>query len=150
VREGSAPLTFRHASRRRQAGPEKAAVRDEVRELLAALSGMAGVTAELSSAILELPGQGLCIPDLEVTTDPGQRPVYVEILGFWSRDSVWKRIELVENGLAERIVFAVSSRLRVSEDVLGEHDSAALYVYRGKINPRALLRSVQALAGASG
>jgi hypothetical protein len=45
------------------------------------------------------------------------------------------------------LLFVVSSRLRVSEEVLDESDTAALYVYKGKINPQAVLRKIEALAG---
>jgi hypothetical protein len=44
--------------------------------------------------------------------------VYLEVMGYWSRAAVWKRVELVQAGLAERVLFAVSSRLSVSEEVL--------------------------------
>jgi hypothetical protein len=48
-------------------------------------------------------------------------------------------------------LFVVSSRLRVSEDVLEDADEAALYVYKGRINPRTLLRHAERLleAGAA-
>jgi predicted nuclease of restriction endonuclease-like RecB superfamily len=72
---------------------------------------------------------------------------YVEVLGYWSRASVWKRVELAERGLGAKILFAVSSRLRVSEEVLDESDSAALYVYKGKMNPQALVRKLEELVG---
>jgi uncharacterized protein len=151
LREGSAPLCFRHYSMGGQGRAGEPIVRDEVAELLTALNAAGGgVRAELNDRILELPGLGLCVPDLAISVGRQRRPIYVELLGFWSRDSVWRRIELVQRGLGERIVFAVSSRLRVSEELLEDHESAALYVYRGRINPRALLRSVLALAGAAG
>jgi predicted nuclease of restriction endonuclease-like RecB superfamily len=158
AKEGGAPLTFRHRSGGvREAGEVR--VRDEVAELLTALESIAseeGLEVALSERILDLPGLGLCVPDLVLRTKPKGRSkkakeatdeVYVELLGFWSRDSVWKRVELVERGLSERIVFAVSSRLRVSEEVL-DSESASLYVYKGRINPRALLRSVLGVLGA--
>jgi uncharacterized protein len=151
LRDGSPPLVFRHRAQASSAGAAEPVLRDEVAELLAALNAAGGgVHAEVSSQILELPGLGLCVPDLQIRVGKAKEPIYVELLGFWSRDSVWKRVELVKSGLGQKIVFAVSSRLRVSEQVLDEHESAALYVYRGKINPRALLRSVLALAGAAG
>ena len=72
-----------------------------------------------------------------------------EVLGFWNRAAVWRRIELVEQGLSSKIVFVVSARLRVSEEVLDGADSAALYVYKGAINPRALQRKLDELTRAS-
>jgi hypothetical protein len=38
------------------------------------------------------------------------------------------------------VIFAVSSRLRVSEEVLGETASAELYVYKGSLSAREVLR----------
>jgi predicted nuclease of restriction endonuclease-like RecB superfamily len=103
----------------------------------------------VSTAVLDLPGAGLCIPDLELTHATTGQTVYLEVLGFWSRDAVWKRIELVERGLPYPVVFAVSKHLRVSEQALGEERPAALYVYSRTMNARAVLEKVEA-AGQAG
>lgn len=84
--------------------------------------------------ILELAGAGLCIPDLSFTNRATGEVAYLEVMGFWSRDAVWKRVELVEAGLPYRIIFAVSNRLRVSEEVLGDELPGSLYVYKGVMN----------------
>lgn len=115
---------------------------DEHAGLTTALEKL-GLCVRPSSEILDLPGVGLCVPDLEVWSN-GRR-AYVEILGFWSRDAVWKRVELVEKGLAPPVVFAVSARLRVSEEVLPDDAPAALYVYKGAISPRALAAKIEAV-----
>ena len=47
--------------------------------------------ASESDAILDLPGIGVCIPDLVFERAGKKRRVYFEALGFWSRDAVWKR-----------------------------------------------------------
>lgn len=99
----------------------------------------------VAEQILELPGVGLCVPDLVFEHAAGGAPVFLELLGFWSREAVWRRVELCEAGLAERVVFAASARLRVSEAVLGDNDHAALYVYRGKPSARAVERKLDAL-----
>ena len=52
---------------------------------------------------------------------------------------------LAEKGLGERVVFAVSSKLRVSEAVLDDDASAALYVYKATLSPKALLDRVERL-----
>ena len=88
----------------------------------------------------------MCVPDLEfVHREDGQR-VYLEVLGFWSRAAVWKRIELAEAGLPCPVVFAVSKHLRVSEDALPAEVPAALYVYARTLNARAILEHVAAVA----
>ena len=96
-----------------------------------------------SSAILNLPGVGVVVPDLELKK--GDRKVYLEVLGFWSRDAVWRRVEMSQRGLREPVLFAVSARLRVSEDVLGDDAPSALYVYKGVMSARAVLERAEAL-----
>src|SRR5262249_15433126 len=75
-------------------------------------------TVRPCSAILELEGTGLCIPDL--VFERADVKIYFELLGYWSRDAVFRRVELVERGLSKPILFAASARLRVSEQLLDE------------------------------
>src|SRR5262249_11508826 len=58
-------------------------------------------------AVLDLPGVGLCVPDLAFERAGGQRPVrvHLEVLGFWSREAVFRRVDLVRAGLPHRILF---------------------------------------------
>ena len=101
-------------------------------------------TVEVAHTMLELPGIGLCVPDLVFThRDTGHR-VYFEVLGFWSREAVWRRVDLVNAGLPQPIVFAVSSRLRVSEEVLDGELPGQLYVYKGAIGARAVEQRLDA------
>lgn len=128
-------------------------VRSEVLELLDALKRSQAWQARLSDQLIDLSerGGGVLVPDLElsrsVSTDGGSHrdTVLVELLGFWSRDAVFRRIEAAERGLSARVLFVVSSRLRVSEELLDGVDVASLYVYKGKINAHALLRKAEAL-----
>jgi predicted nuclease of restriction endonuclease-like RecB superfamily len=100
----------------------------------------------VSDAVLDLPGVGTCVPDLELVHRQSGQTVYLEVLGFWSRDAVWRRIELAQKGLPQPIVFAVSKHLRVSEAALDGELPAALYVYARVMNARAVLDRVQAVA----
>ncbi len=141
------PLTFRYEPKPAAAGSGVATPRDEVSELLAGLRGLGNEwQAELADRVLDLPGVGVCVPDLALRRAADGAEVLVEVLGFWSRASVWQRVELARRGLGARVLFVVSSRLRVSEEVLGDDEEAALYVYKGQINPRAILRHAEALA----
>jgi predicted nuclease of restriction endonuclease-like RecB superfamily len=133
------PLLFRlsgGASRSTRGAP-KSPMPDEVLALAKSFAAL-GTSWQVSpnDEILDLPGVGLCIPDL--VFERGREKVYLEVMGYWSRASVWKRVELVEAGLKERILFAVSSRLRVSEEVLGPELPGALYVYKGTMSARAI------------
>ena len=59
---------------------------------------------------------------------------------------MFRRLELVQQGLDQKIIFAASSKLRVSEAVFdGEH--AALYVFRGRPSARAIERRLGELSG---
>ena len=95
-------------------------------------------TPEVAHELLDVPGFGLCVPDLVFTHADTGRRVYFEALGYWSREAVWRRVELVEAGLPQPIVFAVSRRLRVSEEVLDDKLPGRLYVYAGAISARAI------------
>ncbi len=119
---------------------------DDVATLLAALRTLDSPwEVSPSEAILSLPGAGLCVPDLEFVHRTGGARVYLEVLGFWSRDAVWQRLELARAGLPCPVVFAASKRLRVSEEAVPPDAHAALYVYGSTMNARAVLERVEAL-----
>ncbi len=124
---------------------EPAPARDDVQGLLDGFRQGAHWRAEPAREVLDLPGIGLCVPDLCFTHQVTGEQVLCEVLGFWNRAAVWRRIELVEKGLAHKIVFVVSARLRVSEEMLDGAESAALYVYKGSINQKALERKLEEL-----
>jgi predicted nuclease of restriction endonuclease-like RecB superfamily len=103
---------------------------------------------ERDPAVLDLPGAGLCVPDIAFARDRGGRVdrVFFELLGFWSREAVWRRVDLVRAGLPHLVLFAVSRALRVSEDVLPDDAPGALYVFTRTPSPRAVLDRLESLA----
>lgn len=140
------PLTFAYEPAARAAREQAPRARDEVAELEQALRELGDEwQIEPAERVLDLPGMGVCVPDLVLRRAADGAVVLVEVLGFWSRASVWQRVELAQKGLGERLLFVVSSRLRVSEEVLDDADEAALYVYKGRINPRSVLRHAERL-----
>ena len=145
------PLMFRH--QRRGPGeltPTSIRLPDDVVKLMDAFSRLdTEWRCRVSDRVLDLPGIGVCVPDLVFEHPRCRAPVYFEVLGYWSREAVWRRVELVEQGLAERVLFAVSSRLRVSEAVLDSDSHGALYVYKGVMSARSIERKLDAL-GSSG
>ncbi len=141
-----APLTF--ALEGRGVSAEVAErLPDDVQALIASFEKLdAGWSVRAAPSILALPGLGVVVPDLLFTRERDGARVWLEVLGFWSRDAVWKRVELAERGLPEPVLFATSSRLRVSEAVLDEGASGALYVYKGSMSPRAIVERLERLA----
>ncbi len=139
------PLIFRHEHACAQRDAE-CVLPDDVASVLEALRALDGPwRVSVANTLLNLEGLGVCIPDL-VFEAPGKQRVYLEVMGYWSRDAVWRRVELAEGGLGERVLFAVSQRLRVSEAVLDDVESAGLYTYKGTMSARAILDRVQKLA----
>jgi predicted nuclease of restriction endonuclease-like RecB superfamily len=148
------PVTFRAAggddTRGERAEHDNGAsdLPDEIATLLARLAARdSDWIASPATAILDLPGAGLCIPDLVFRRRAGAgTPVYLEVLGYWSREAVWRRVELIERGLPHRILFAVSKHLRVSEAALADELPGSLYVYARSLDARAILERVEQLA----
>jgi predicted nuclease of restriction endonuclease-like RecB superfamily len=139
-------LAYRYQKRSSEGTVAPAAVAPEIQALLRAFGELdTPWRAALNEDVLSLPGAGVCIPDLVFRHTEDGRPVYLEVMGYWSRDAVFRRIELCESGLEERILFAVSSRLRVSEELLGDDSSGALYVYKGTMSARAVERHLNQL-----
>ncbi len=143
------PLLFRleGGAARRGASPPLA---DDVASLVRSFESL-GTEWRVSTKtkLLHLPGLGLIVPDLvfERSEAGGKaQKVHLEVMGYWSRDAVWKRVELVRAGLPERVLFALSSRLRVSEDVLGDDLPSALYVYKGSMSARTVRERLELLA----
>ena len=150
VRWGKArtPLTFRTSGGTDAPVLEEPPLPDDIRAFARAFSGL-GTKWKIapSQVVLDLPGVGLSVPDLVFTR--GREKVYFEVLGFWSRDAVFRRVDLVEQGLSEKVLFAVSSRLRVSEEVLGDDAPGALYVYKGAMSARTVADRLDRLSGST-
>jgi predicted nuclease of restriction endonuclease-like RecB superfamily len=143
--ERSGMLEFRYRSQGGTTLSED--VRDDVRQFMQSVSeSQSGWVAKTAARILDLPGLGVCVPDLVLERVADGAQVFVEFLGFWSRKSVWTRVELAERGLGERVLFVVDAKLRVSEEVLEEDAGASLFVYKTRINAAALLKAAEKLA----
>lgn len=135
------PLVFKLEGQGHAAAREEPALPDEVAAFVSRFRALESEwDVESSSDILEVRGVGLCIPDLRFINRETGEVAYLEVLGYWSRDAVWRRVELVAKGLRERVIFAASSRLRVSEEVLDEDAPSELYVYKGTLLPKEVLR----------
>jgi predicted nuclease of restriction endonuclease-like RecB superfamily len=140
------PLTFRAegggASEAAPSDPEQPEQIAALRRAFADAPG--GWWASACNVVIDLPGTGLCVPDLLFRR--GKTKIYFEALGYWSREAVFRRVDLVERGMTEKVLFAVSSRLRVSEEVLDDRVSSALYVFKGAMSARAITERLEQLA----
>jgi len=151
VRWGSErrPLRFRTGgaavvSANDAAGP---ALPDELAAFVAAFERLdSDWRVDREPAVLDLPGAGVCVPDLAFVRARDGARVHFELLGFWSREAVWRRVELVRAGLPHRILFAVSKALRVGEAVLDDTPTAALYIFTRVIGAKQVLDRLESLA----
>ena len=146
--KAKAPATFTFEHRGAVADDAGSHLPEEVAALLETFqTARDGWTAKLADRVIDLPGIGLCVPDLHFSHRSGAR-AYLEVLGYWSRDALWRRIEMVQKGIGEKILFAASERLRVSEEVLADHPSGALYVYKSSLSAKAVAERLERLRGA--
>ena len=145
------PLSFRFESHGEGGRSARSQLSDDLRGLIDAFANLgSGWTAASTEAVLDLPGIGVCVPDVVFEHRSSGFRVFLEVLGFWSRDAVFRRIEMAQRGVGECMLFAVSSRLRVSEELLDDINSAALYVYKGTMSARTIESKLEELRRASG
>ena len=124
-----------------------AALPDELATFVTAFErAETGWTIDPEPAVLDLPGAGLCVPDLAFVRDRDGARVAFELLGFWSREAVFRRVDLVRAGLPHRILFAASKSLRVGEALLDDAATAALYVFTRVLSVRAVVERLDRLA----
>ncbi len=134
---------------RRADSEEKEWLRPELRALIAAIKKKKTPwKVEPWGEVMNIPGVGVCVSDLKFSAQD-RKSVYLELMGFWSRDAVWQRVEWAQSGQHERVIFAASSRLRVSEEVLPPESGGSLYVFKGAMSAVAVLKQVEELASRS-
>jgi uncharacterized protein len=146
------PLVFRLSGGSRSAAAEAPPLPDEVEAFVQAFAALKTEwSVAANTDILEFAGVGLAVPDLvfERWRPGGRDRLYFEVMGYWSRAAVWRRVELVQAGLVDKVLFAVSAHLRVSEDVLEADLPSALYVYKRTMSARAVVERLEFLAARS-
>jgi len=145
------PLRFRVGGGALQtAATEAPSLPDELAAFVTAFERLGSEwRVDREPAVLDLPGAGMCVPDLAFVRARDGARVHFELLGFWSREAVWRRVELVRAGLPHKILFAASKGLRVGEAVLDETPTAALYVFARVIAAKQVLDRIERLADAA-
>ncbi len=141
------PLRFRTAGRRDAFGADAAppALPDELIRLLEGLQRFAPRwQAEAATRSFDVPGLGVMLPDVRLRRDDGAE-LWLEILGYWSREAVFRRVDLVRAGVDAPVLFAFSDRLRVDPDVLPMEEGGALLAFKGVLSARRVLDAADAL-----
>ncbi len=155
-RVASTPQSPEDAATGRQGSTAADEEPDEITRLQAAWTTRSSAwTVTTADEILVAPGGEVVVPDLYFHrrgADGVGVTIALEVLGFWSRDAVFRRIDAAAHGFAPQrgapipVLFCASERLRVSESVAGEEGLAGLYVFKGALRPSALETHLDDLA----
>jgi uncharacterized protein len=73
-----------------------------------------------STEVLELGREGVWVPDYRFIHKASGVDVFVEVVGFWKRASLERLLRLLPRFGPKRYVLAISDRLKVDEEALGE------------------------------
>lgn len=73
-----------------------------------------------STDVIELGREGVWVPDYRFVHRPTGTDVLVEVVGFWKRSSLERLLRLLPKHGPKRYVLAISERLKVDEEALGE------------------------------
>jgi len=93
--------------------------------------------------IIRLGTKDIIVTDYKVSHEDG-RSVLLEILGFWHRDSLIRRLELLDEFNSEKIILVAPSRLRVSEQELAKYGSI-VYFFKDVIQPKRIVEFAEKL-----
>ncbi len=118
--------------------PTDAPAREEVERLVADFQKRKSPwSVEVTPQLLVLPKVGACVTDLSFVHAQTGEVIHLEVLGYWSRAAVFKRVDLVEGGLDDRVIFAFSEKLRVSEKAMSKDLPSVLLPFKGVLRASA-------------
>jgi hypothetical protein len=73
-----------------------------------------------STEVVELGREGVWVPDYKFVHRGSNTDVFVDVLGFWKRSSVERLTRLLPKHGPPRYVLAISEKLKVDDEALGE------------------------------
>ena len=92
---------------------------------------------------IDLGGRALIYPDYTLTK--GKQSVHLEIVGFWRREWLDRRIELLNKYGPGNLVMAVSKKLRGCAEALEDFDGAVV-VFTEILSTKKVLAAVESIA----
>lgn len=97
------------------------------------------------ATVFDLKGKGLFIPDAIFEHSETKQKVFFEVFGYWNRNAVFQRVELLERDFPHLVVLGVSKKLRVSEEVATEDFPGKILVYTSSISAHSLKQKLDDL-----
>ena len=70
--------------------------------------------------VIELGREGVWVPDYQAVHTATETRVFIEVLGFWKRSSLERLLRLLPLHGPPRFVLAISERMKVDEETLGD------------------------------
>ncbi|MCO4746380.1 MAG: DUF790 family protein [Proteobacteria bacterium] len=99
-------------------------------------------TLETGAEPLSLAGRSVVVPDF--TLRRGEDVVHLDIAGFWRRDWLVRRLELLQRSGPENLVLAVSKKLVGSKEAL-EGFEGAVIEFSQVLSPKKVIEAAEAL-----
>lgn len=99
--------------------------------------------------LIDLGGEGVLVPDLAFRHAESGRRAFLEVLGFWNRGTVARRLELLRRHGPPDLVLALSKSLAAGEEDSLDELASEVYVYRSAPSARRIVAALDRLAGAA-
>ena len=96
-----------------------------------------------TSRVFHVLGKTVFVPDLVFEKAESGQCVYLEAFGYWNRDAVFDRVDVLREGLGEQFVLAVSKKLRVSPEIADEQFPGRIIVYGTAISANSVRRVLE-------
>lgn len=93
---------------------------------------------------ITLADRGVIFPDFTFERDG--RTAHLEIVGFWRRDDLTRKLELVRDHGPGNLILAVSRKLRGSKEALEEHLGVPVVEFSEVVPARAVLSAIEEVA----
>jgi predicted nuclease of restriction endonuclease-like RecB superfamily len=97
-----------------------------------------------SSRLLRMGSRDIAVSDYRLVHADG-REAWLEIVGFWHREALEKRLALLREYGPAHLIVAVSTKMRVSEEDMADL-SEQIYLYKDVMHPKRLIERAEAVA----
>jgi predicted nuclease of restriction endonuclease-like RecB superfamily len=97
-----------------------------------------------ASRVLRQGSRDVCVVDYRLV-HPDGREAWLELLGFWHRDSLLRRLEHLRTYGPPHLMVAVSTRMRVSEEDYADMPEQ-VYLYKDVMHPKRLVERAEQIA----
>lgn len=94
---------------------------------------------------LDQGGEGMVVPDFTLTHADDDRPVHIEILGYWRKGSLKRRLELTARHGPDRLILAVSRKLMQADPDDNGEPPEGVVLFSETVPVKEVLRMAEAM-----